>query len=239
MEPKELFMEKIEALVRKKRLRSILDLGSGQSRNFIPVLKRHPHLSYTGVELNQKDAAIARQVLKPFRNARVLNQPAYAPVGSTGAFDLCLSLSVLEHIKHLEKFLTNSINAVKKGGYIIHRYDLGHALYPASLREKLHVFIGNHLPGLLPESRFVCYLDEKRVRGLLEANGAKVFNITYHQMPGHKKFLKLFKDGSAEKRTLTKALLEWEFRVSQYLHELPQTEREKLFPAVCVWAKRR
>lgn len=240
LQPKEFFIEKLEHDLQIDENTKILDLGSGWSKNFLPLLKKFPRLNYVGVEANPKDAEKAREILKDYKNVKIYNQLAYSPIpGCVGYFDVCLSFSALEHVKQLDEFLVNSINSVKPGGYIIHRYDLGHALHPVSLKEKVNVFIGNNFPRLLPEHKFLCYLDERKVCSILESHGAVVNNVSYHQMPNHKDFLKNFPTDSVEKKLLAQEILEWEFKVSPFLSELDKAKREKLFPAVTIWAQRK
>ncbi|MFH1029991.1 MAG: class I SAM-dependent methyltransferase [bacterium] len=239
LQQKEYFIEKLEQLLGINQNSKILDLGSGKSINFIPLLKKYPEIHYIGVEPNQSEAETAKKLLKHFKNATVHNQLAYELIENQNDFDICISLSVLEHIKQLDKFLINSIRSVKTGGYIIHRYDLGHALYPSSLKERLHIFLGNNFPKLLPQKKFVRYLSHKKVCEILEKNGAEIQKITYHQMPNHKAFLKNFNTNSDEKLNLAKEILDWEFRVSKHLSEMQIDKRELLFPAITIWAKKK
>lgn len=236
MQPKEHFIKKLELLIDFSKPVKMLELGSGESWAVLPLLKKFPELHYVGVEPNRKDAERARSVLKNFKNARICNQLAYEKINNEDDFDICISLSVLEHIKQLEKFLITSIRSVRSGGLIIHRYDLGHALYPNSLKEKLHIFLGNYFPHVLPETRFVRYIDEKHVCDILKRNGAKIHNITYHQMPNHKAFLKCFNADTAEKAQLAEDILEWEYAISKYVHAIEQKQRGLLFPTMCIWA---
>ncbi|MBP9771678.1 MAG: methyltransferase domain-containing protein [Candidatus Pacebacteria bacterium] len=237
MQAKEFFLTKLEEShdFQKGEI-SILDLGSGQSKNFLPFLGRHPHTRYVGVEPSEADARVARMLLAPFPNARVHTQLAYEPLIDETPFDVVLSLSVLEHVKRLEHFLANSVAMAKTGGRIIHRYDLGHALHPSSWKERLQVFLGNHVPFVLPEHKFVRYVDPEEVRTMLQRHGARVTAITQHQMPNHKEFLKYFPTNTGDMEQLSISLLEWESAVAPHLAGIPKKIRERLFPSICVWA---
>ncbi len=239
MNPKEFFIAHIAQELGVGQATRIVDLGSGQSRNFLPLLKRFPKLLYVGVEPRKEDADAAQALLSHFPNARIYNQLAYEPLPDEAPFDICVSLSVLEHVKHLEWFLKNSVRLTKNGGHIIHRYDLGHALSPSSLKERLQVFLGNNLPFLLSEKKYVCYLDPEKVGHILEREGAHVTHTTYHQMPNHKRFLQTFVADSEEKKALTERILQWELDVSPHLSGMSKTEREALFPAIALWAQKR
>lgn len=235
MQPKQHFITKLEETIEIKQDTKILDLGSGQSKNWIPLLKKYPSLQYIGIEPKKSDAEIARNLLKNFKNIKIYNQLAYK-IDNLNNFDICISISVLEHVKQLEKFLISSIESVKSGGYIIHRYDLGHSLYPGSFKERLQVFLGNNFPKLLPEKKFVRYLDEKKICKFLEENGVKIQKITYHQMPNHKAFLKFFETNTDKKLSLANKILDWEYETSEFLYEINQKQRELLFPAITIWA---
>jgi cyclopropane fatty-acyl-phospholipid synthase-like methyltransferase len=239
MQPKQHSLRKIESALNIDKNFRILDLGCGESKNFIYLLEKYPEMYYIGIEPQKNEADKAARNLEKYKNARVYNTLAYEKIDDWGNFDLCISLSVLEHVKQLEKFLINSISSVKSGGHIIHRYDLGHALYARTLKEKFHVFLGNNFPQILPETKFVTYLDEKKVCQIMNDNGAAVKEVSYHQMPNHKHFLKLFNDNTEEKTSLAEELLDWEDKITKFLPEFDQRQRELLFPAITIWAEKK
>src|SRR3989344_4913974 len=114
---KTIFLEKLEPDIKNGAIKSILDLGSGLSLNFLPLLKKFPELTYVGVEPSKEHAKQARLTLAGFKNAKIYNADGYVSSGDKwGTFDLVISFSVLEHIKQLEKFLKNSIAAARPGG---------------------------------------------------------------------------------------------------------------------------
>jgi 2-polyprenyl-3-methyl-5-hydroxy-6-metoxy-1,4-benzoquinol methylase len=236
---KTVFIEQIEPAIRSGEIKSICDLGSGKSQNFIELLRRYPHLRYTGVEPSLVATEIARESLAEFKNAKVYNSDGYSPVGDEwGKFDLVISLSVLEHVKQIDRFLKNSIAAASPGGQVVHRWDLGHAIYPSSLKERLQVWLGNNLPNLLPEHKFVSKLMPSEVIRILESGGVIIESVTYHQMPGHKKFLKQFTQDSEEDAELVKELIMWEMKVSNRLGKMEENIKLKLFPTIAVWTRK-
>lgn len=238
MQPKQLFVQKLGDLIQRHSYTRVIDLGSGTSWNLLPLLQRFPSLTYVGVEPDKDKVTRAKELFAKYYNVKFYNQLGYNLQNEKNNFDICLSLSVLEHVKQLEKFLKLSIDLTKPGGYVIHRYDLGHALYPSSFKERFQVWLGNNLPALLPENKFVCYLDEEKIKKLLEKHGARVIQTTYHQMPNHKVFLKLFEDDTGEKRELAQTILDWEYAVSKHLQNLKKGDREKLFPSICIVAQK-
>jgi SAM-dependent methyltransferase len=238
MDLKQFFIETMAEDAGITEVTRIVDLGSGRSKNVVPLLEKFPNLTYIGVEPRKEDADAARELLKRFPNARVYNQLAYDPLPNEAPFDVCMSLSVLEHVKYLELFLKNSINLTASGGHIVHRYDLGHALHPSSLKERVQVFLGNRFPALLSEYKFVQYLDPDVVTDVMQKNGAPVDRITYHQMPNHKAFLKSFTPHDARGRDLAREICAWEFRISPYLSGIEKGTRESLFPTIALWARK-
>lgn len=234
---KEIFIEKILELADGNDKLRILDLGSGTSEAIVPALKKYPNLEYCGIEPNPRSAETARENLKPFKNARIIESLAYS-LPSEEKFDVCISISACEHIKSLDKFLQLSVDSVKKGGLIVHSYDLGHALFPSSLKEKFQIFLGNKFPFILPESKFVSYIDEEKFCSTLKSLGAEIFKITRHQMPDHKSFLKALSSNSSEEKELIREMVEWEFKASNFSNNLGKKIRERLFPAIRIWARK-
>lgn len=216
----------------------VIDLGSGLSKNFLPLLDRFPGLKYIGIEPDKGSADEAIRLLRG-KNATIINQLGYQlPTQLMNSADLVISLSVIEHIKHLDDFLTTSVKAGKPGAHIIHQYDFGHALSPSSLKERFQVFLCHYFPWLIPENKYVAYVDVKRVVKKLEAGGARVDKITRHQMPNHKQLLKFFPIDTVEQQALADEIHEWEFKASEHLVSLEIKKWEKLFPGVCIWARK-
>ena len=212
----------------------VLDLGCGTA-SYVPALvAQFPNIEYVGVEPITESFKAAEQNLAGIQNARVHFQLGYDGITSEAAasFDVVFSLSVLEHIKQLPRFLALGVMYTKPGGLIVHRYDLGHALHTHSLKEWIHVKLGNNLPAILPERQFVRYVGVGEVKSLYEAQGVKPTKVTYHQMPSHKAFEKYFKNSNT---TAVDELFEWEMKHQADIVKIPEHDREKLFPAVAVW----
>ena len=233
VQAKEYLIQYICDLIGIKENHRILDLGSGQSKNFLPLLQKYPEMHYVGIEPHKKSSAIAKELLGKYKNAKVYNQLGYEKT-EEGPFDLSISLSVLEHVKDIELFIKNSVNWVKTNGFVVHSYDLGHALYPSSLKEKLQIQLCKYLPGLLPESKIARYIDQDRICKMLVNNGVEIKNILYHQMPNHKRFLKHFPSETTETADLAKQLIQWEISVSPHLKNVPKEIREMLFPSIMI-----
>lgn len=216
----------------------IMDLGCGTASYVPSLMERFPNFEYVGVEPIAESFAAAEKNLANMQNAIVHFQLGYdsVPNETEGSFDLVFSLSVLEHIKQLDRFIALGAKYVKSGGLMVHRYDLGHALHPHSLKERLHVILGNTVPGILPERQFVRYVGVPEVEALYEQYGVTPTDVTYHQMPNHKRLEKFLRNSS---KTAINELFDWEMKHQAEFKEIPEVERERLLPAVAVWGEKR
>lgn len=240
MSLKILFVEEIiRAAVEKKPGATIrvMDLGCGTAVYMPTILKKFPMVEYVGVEPIEPSYNDALKNLAGIPNVRVHLQLGYDEVaGETKAsFDLVFSQSVLEHVRQLRAFLALGAQYVTPGGVMVHRYDLGHSLYPHSLKERAHVWMGNHFPKVLPERQFVRYVPEVEVRALYVELGLRDIYGTYHQMPNHKK---LEKQKIAHLEPVIAELFAWEMKHQAVFKDVPLPTRELLFPSVAVWGVR-
>lgn len=215
----------------------VLDMGCGTAVYVPELLKEYPNVQYVGVEPIKRSFEEAKKNLTGIDRATVHLQLGYDAVADVPkeSFDLVFSLSVLEHIKQLERFIATSAGYLKKTGILMHRYDLGHALHTHSLKERLHVLLGNHVPQLLPERQFVRYVPEAEVRACYEKHGVTHTKTTYHQMLSHKRLEKFV---GRESGTIDE-LFAWEMKYQAEFGQIPPEERESLFPAVAVWGEKR
>ena len=215
----------------------VLELGCGTASYMPDILKKHSKLEYVGVEPIPASFAAAEKNLAGLDNATLHFKLGYdeVPDEKEASFDLVFSLSALEHIKQLGRFIALSAKYLRSGGTLMHRYDLGHALYPGSLKERVHVMLGNSVPQLLPERQFVRYVPESEVRALYEQSGVTPTKSTYHQMPNHKGLEKHLRE---TKSTAIDELFTWEMGHQAEFAELETEVREKLFPAIAVWGEK-
>lgn len=216
----------------------IMDLGCGTAAYVPALMKNFPKLEYVGVEPISESFNKAKKNLADIPNTKIHFQLGYdfVPDEVENNFDLVFSLSVLEHIKQLDKFIALGAKYVKVGGLMVHRYDLGHALYPHSLKERLHAFVGNFAPSILPERQFVRYVSASEVKTHFEKNKVSPIDVTYHQMPNHKRLEKNFRSGNTK---MIDELFAWEMKYQDEFKKIPEKERELLFPAVAVWGEKK
>lgn len=217
----------------------VMDLGCGTAGYVPQLISQFPDIEYVGVEPIPASFAAAEKNLMGIKNAKLHFQLGYdtVPDEAVESFDLVFSLSALEHIKQLNRFITLAAKYVKQGGIMMHRYDLSHALAPHSLKERFHAYLGNHVPQILPERQFVRYVGVPEVQALYKKNGITPTEVTYHQMPNHKRLEKFFKN-STTTTTAINELFAWEMKQQPSFKEIPEKDRERLFPAVAVWGEK-
>ena len=231
----EYVVEAVSAAADGRPLR-VLDVGCGTASYVPDLVKRFPNLTYVGIEPITASFEKALEYTAGHPQATVHFGLAYDALEEyePASFDLVLSLSVLEHVKQLPKFIAFCESYLVPGGAMVHRYDLGHALYSHSWKEWLHVRLGNNLPWLLPETQFVRYVPESEVRAVYEQHHITPTHSTYHQMPNHKQLEKYLVSDPA---TIDE-LFAWEVAHQTAFAQLPTSVREKLFPAIAVWGRK-
>jgi len=227
--------QKIEEMAKEKPSMSILDLGSGKSLNFEKILKNFPQLSYTGIEPKKSDYEMAREKFKSRDNAVFINSLAYEnnPL-LKDQYDLVVSFSVLEHVKYLDKFLNFAAQKTKLGGTCIHLYDLGHALYPSSLKERLHVWLcsNSFTQKFIPETKFVCYLSSLVAEQKMKEMGLSIDRVTFHNSPDHVKLIKTVGEDYELIKQISENEVVWSSKIKN------RKQQEILFPAVCIWSRK-
>jgi SAM-dependent methyltransferase len=210
----------------------VLDLGCGTAKDWPSILRAHPGVTYTGVEPDARSRETAREILGGLP-ATVLAGWGEATTTRDG-FDLTLSLSVLEHVKYLDRFLGASVAATRPGGAIVHRYDLGHALYPVNSLERCLVALSRLAPWLVPASIFTSHPEPARVAAALTKLGVSDVRVTYAQMFSLKQAMnRLSRIDGAD--ALVSRVLELDAEIAETVRPLmSDAEMARLFPSVAV-----
>jgi SAM-dependent methyltransferase len=232
----------IERLIAESAERAprILELACGTAVHTRDILKAHPEYSYVGLEPYMPSFTKASELLRDLPNVRLVHQLGYdtIPGIEPESFDIVFSLSALEHVKHLDSFIRLSAKYAKKGALVVHLYDLGHALYSRSYKERFQVFLGNRFPNVLSESKFVRYVPKDEVTTCMSENGIRVDKSTYHQMPCGKAFEHIASSGNTQVMAAYKELLEWEYTHATDFDTIPQGKRERMFLSTAVWGRK-
>ena len=210
----------------------VLDFGCGTAKDWPSILRAHPGVTYTGIEPDAPRRETARELLRGLPASVIAGWGEAVSTG--GGFDLTLSLSVLEHVKYLDRFLGASVEATRPGGTIVHRYDLGHALYPVNAYERWLVRTSRYLPWLVPASRFTSYVSLSRVVASLTALGVTGIAVSYAQMYSLKQAMNEVSrmDGAEH---LAGRMIAVDAEVAAAVRpRLQDAEMERLFPSVIV-----
>ena len=218
----------------------VLELGCGTAFYVPEMIRQYQNLTYIGVEPIDASYKKASETLKDVPRTELFHQLGYQSIEGLKeeSADIVVSFSALEHVKQLDQFMELGAKYLKKGGLMVHRYDLGHALYPGSLKERVHVWCGNTFPSVLPERKFVRYLSPKEVaRHFERLLGSKPYRYTYHQMP-NQKWLEKEIDAQNLSREMIEEVYVWELKYAGTIHALPDTKKERLFPTVALWGKK-
>lgn len=244
MKPAKVHIQKrFEEIVSQTPNLKILEIGSGKSLVVRKILEKHPDLDYVGVEPIANSMEVAKEALKNNKNAKIFHSffsKDFVSINKfENSFDLVFSLSVLEHVKYLDDFLKLSVQCLKPGGLIYHLYDLGHSLYPSSLKEKIQVIICNNAftRKYVPHHKIASYVDLSEIKKLLEHEGIKIEKVTFHNLSSNvmiiKKWPQIFKEEMVYKMS------EEEVQVSSLVPDNEVKYKEKLFPSICIWGKKK
>jgi len=213
----------------------VLEIGSGTSEVAHALLTRFPFLRYVGIEPDPVSVAKARERLKGIDRATVIHGFGYGGEKRPELerpFDMVFSLSVLEHVKDLPTFIDYSVKMARPGADVIHLYDLGHALYPSGLKERIQTKLcGTGLLRIFPEHKVARYLATEDVRKLLEGS-CDIKEVTFHNMPSLVALSKRVVDEG-----LMREIVAFESAHAGKVADMKL--REKLFPSVCFWTKKK
>ena len=211
----------------------VLDLGCGAAAHFAAALERYSNVSYTGVEQDRAALAEARETIGSLPNVEV--QEGSGEMFQGHGFDMVISLSALEHVKRLNDFLAVSVRAAREGGRVMHRYDLGHALSPATLGERLRVAVARRVPALVPTARFTTYPDRNAIVSRLAELGVREIQISQSQMPSLKAAMNLLNSESDDWLALGSRIVELDQALWDQLGSRLEPEvRDRLFPCITI-----
>lgn len=226
-------IEKVQERLRQGQTVRLLELGCGGAKVAAQILASCPGIEYIGIEPDPRSYATAKMHLAQFQNATVLHGLGYGDVAHerlSKPFDVVFSLSVLEHVKDLPAFLEYAAKAARPGADIVHLYDLGHALYPSNVKERIQIALcSSVLRRLIPESKIACYLATEDVHRLLESLECRVDRVTFHNMRSSV----ALSDATEHDRAVLDQILAFEEAMFGQVTDMKR--REKLFPTVCFW----
>jgi 2-polyprenyl-3-methyl-5-hydroxy-6-metoxy-1,4-benzoquinol methylase len=225
--------KRIEQVEPGKNIR-LLEIGSGTSEIAKNLTQKFSCIEYVGIEPSHEAVVQARKNLQGSPRAVIIEGLGYDKESHPELqqpFDIVFSLSVLEHVKQLEKFIDFSVSMARMGGEVAHLYDLGHSLHPSSTKEWLQTRLcATPLLKLFPEHKVARYVATEETKKLLEKN-CDIQKTTFSNMPN---LVQLVKNHLQE--DLLQEVNAFEQAHAEKIIDLKK--REKLFPSICFWAKR-
>ena len=155
---------------------TVLDLGCGTGEQVVPLLARHPHIRYVGVEPRPATAARAAEVLAPFR-AEVLNERAYEVDRPA---DVVLSFTVLQFVVERERYFGCLARNLADDGHAFVNYDSSRFI-GQNRESRLSLLARRLLARAGRDSRFLAPVREEEFQALVRGAGlevvdAKMFN---------------------------------------------------------------
>ena len=147
----------------------IIDLGCGDGRNFVELLRRRPQIRYIGVEPSRRAADAARRRLP---DAEIINSPAYGFRSEPA--DAVVSFSVLEHVVDRPRYLAAVAANLRDDGRAYLNYDAGHFTFDADLIERAKAAAGRLLARFGDESRYRLPVRTAELPAALAAAGLRV-----------------------------------------------------------------
>ena len=150
----------------------ILDLGCGESLNFVSLLGKYAdRVNYTGVEPDIKACQLARENLRGLP-ATIIHSYAYKLDSQLeGRFDLVVSFSALEHVFRRLAFLQTAKDYLSDDGYFFINYDAGHFF---SNRERFKNFFGPLLAPLGLEKYYQSFVKDDEFKRLVKFVGLEI-----------------------------------------------------------------
>ncbi len=212
----------------------ILEMGCGTGSQLAGIVRAHPNSTYVGIEPSAEAAEQAREHMGVRDNVRIITGLAYETERDyRNSFDVVVSMSVLEHVKDLKTFLELSVACAKPGARIIHLYDLGHALYPSGIKERIQVALCKYpfTKRFIPEHKIAQYVALEAVADMLKKAGAIVDVVTYHNARTNVAHIKA--DLSMTEDEILQ-VAEQEIVDANTIAD--PALREKMFPSICIWA---
>ena len=201
----------IDAYAKRGGAISILDLGCGTARNFLPLLRKYPAIRYVGVEPSAEACQAARQNLEGLAET-IVNANGYAVQEKLHEqFDLVVSFSVLEHVYRRESYLRSAKESLKPGGSFLINYDAGHFVL-GTRRDRIKNVVGPILARFGVEQYYQSFVREAEFRRIVQSLGLKIADEKFFNS-GLKGVYKLIPE--AEHAAYTEKWLEFELWLNQ------------------------
>ena len=201
---------------------SVCDLACGSGSSWHDVLKAYPSIQYLGSDTDVEAVEKAKKIFADVPNARFEIADGQRARQDLASYDVVTTLSSLEHVVRIDKFLDTIFSVLKPGGIAYLNYDNGH-FHSHDLKERLMVPVSQILAKFGIEGPYMKEVDDAYVVRLVKERGAEVLQVRRHLFHGMKGLMKGYRDGSIPSDALELWLL-FEDRLNELL------SAEKLAP---------
>lgn len=198
---------------------SVCDLACGNGSVWYAFLKRYPNVTCLGLDTDKKAIADAQKKFADLRSATFRVVDVQTMKADTAAYDVVTTLSSLEHVVRIDKFLDSVFALLKPGGIAYLNYDDGH-FHSHNVKERLMVPVSQLLAKIGIEGPYMKEVDDKEVIRLITERGGKILQIRKHNVPNLKKFTKGYAKG-----LMGEDVLEAWFAFENRLNELLPSEK--------------
>jgi SAM-dependent methyltransferase len=147
----------------------IVDLGCGDGRNFVELVRRHPHVRYIGVDPSRRGIEHAKEALP---EAELVHMQAYDARFEPA--DAVVSFSVLEHVADRRRYMEALRANVKPKGRVYLNYDAGHFVADADARERAKAAVARAFAAAGYESRYRAPVRSEEFAGLVERAALRI-----------------------------------------------------------------
>ena len=190
---------------------SILDLGCGTARNFLPLLREYPAIRYVGVEPSAEACQAAKRNLEGLAGT-IVNANGYAVQEKLHEqFDLVVSFSVLEHVYRRESYVRSAKESLKSRGCFLINYDAGHFVL-GTRRDRVKNVVGPILARFGIEQYYQSFVREAEFQRIVQSLGLKIIDDKFFNS-GLKGVYKLIPD--AKQAAYMERWLEFELWLNQ------------------------
>lgn len=106
----------MKEVIRNNRVRTVLDIGTGEGTFIHRLASEHPEVSFTAIDIDEKLIASAR--LKSAGNL-VFEQALFGESFRPGQYDLILSRFSVEHMHDVSGYLREALRRLTPGGHLL------------------------------------------------------------------------------------------------------------------------
>ncbi len=198
---------------------SVCDFACGSGSTWYELLKAYPSIQYLGSDTDVEAVERAKKIFADIPNARFEIADGQRARTDLASYDVVTTLSSLEHVVRVDKFLDTIFSVLKPGGIAYLNYDNGH-FHSHDLKERLMVPVSQILAKFGIEGPYMKEVFDEDVVRLVKERGVEVLQVRRHLFGGMKGLMKGYRDGSVP----AEALEAW-FAFEDRLNELLPAEK--------------